>query len=245
VGGENGSGGTNENQPLQVEVDPKYKGLPEAEAIARTIQSRYDKLNVDFIQAQKDLQAASVYKGLLSDLYQNEDALYAFLAERKPDLIGNRDIKSEMTKKLAAKFGEGFKPTLSREDAEKDDVGGKDWLYYQEVDNLKTELLKGNGQYAKYKNLQEFKATLEAEAKAEDERIEQEISQVKTELKMSDAEVEWTRDWAGKLSFKNLTEIARFLRRFKNTPSMGSIPGSANVGPAVSKTRQEFVNSLK
>lgn len=232
-----------EVNPIQVEIDPRYKGLPEADAIARTIQSKYDKLNMDFINAQKELQASSVYKEILADLYEKEDALYAFLNERKPELINSRDIKTELKKALTTKFGEGFKPTRSRDEAEREDPGGTDWLYYKELDKLTAELTSGSGSYAKHKSLKEFRDTIKAQREAEDREIEQEISQAKQKYQMPDAEVDWTRKWSATLKFADLVEIARFLRRFQNSPAMASIPGSNGV--AVSQSRKEFLETLK
>lgn len=235
-------GSTEGSQPLQVEVDPKYAGMPEAEGIARTIQSKYDKLNVDYLQAQKDVQTNSVYKEILTDLYESDDALYALLSERKPELISNRDVKTEVTTRLVAKFGEGFEPELSRDEAERKDPGGKDWLYYQELDKIRAEVT-GAGSYAKHKTLKEYREATKAERDAEDAKVELEVTQTKEKLKMSDGEVDWTRKWAASLNFENLTQMARFIRKFKNAPTMGNIPGSQTV--AMSKTRQEFLDSLK
>lgn len=233
-----------DGQPIQVEIDPRYKGLPEAEAIARTVQSKYDKLNVDFINTQKELQSVGIYKDILADLYESDDAFMAFLTERKPELIQSRDIKTELTKALASKFGEGFKPELSRDEAERNDPGGKDWLYYRELDRVTNELLNGNGKsYSKHQSLKDFRAARKAEIDAENAKIEEEIQQTKEQLKMSDAEVEWNRKWSAVLKFKDLVEISRFLRKFQNTPAMGKMPGSS--GEAMSRTRQDFLNSLK
>jgi len=230
------------DQTSQVDVDPKYAGLPEAEAIARTIQSRYDKLNIDYLQAMKDVQAGTTYKEILSDLYESDDALYAFLNERKPDLISNRDIKSEVTKRLVDKFGEGFEPELNRDEAERKDPGGKDWLYYQELDKIRSDVTN-SGTYSKHMTLKEFRDARKSEIETENATIESEIITAKEELKMSDTEVEWNRKWAADLKFSEVVQISRFLRKFQNAPTMGNIPGSEEVGQ--SKSRTEFVDSLK
>jgi len=235
-------GSTEGNQPLQVEVDPKYAGLPGAEGIARTIQSKYDKLNMDYLKAQKELQTNSVYKEVLSDLYENEDALYAFLNERKPELVANRDIKTEVTKRLTAKGYEGYEPQLNRDEAERKDPGGKDWLYYREMDNITKEVL-GAGAYSKHKTLKEFRDARLNEVKVDNAKIEAEIAETKNLLKMSDAEVDWNRNWVTNLKFQDIVKISRYLRTFKNSPTMGNIPGGPSVG--MSKERKEFLDSLK
>ena len=236
-------GSTEGNQPLQVEVDPKYAGLPEAEAIARTIQSKYDKLNIDFLQAQKEVQVNSGYKEVLSDLYDNDDALYAFLNERKPELIKTRDIKNEITKHITEKFGEGYEPELSREEAERKDPGGKDWLYYQELDTIKKKVL-GTESYSKHQSLKEFREARAAEMEKENTSIEAEIVEAKDKYKMTDGEVEWTRKWSASIKFADLVRMSRFLRKFQNAPAMGNIPGDSS-NTAMSKTRKEFLDSLK
>ncbi len=233
---------TEEPTPYQVEVDPKYAGLPEAEGIARTIQSKYDKLNIDYLNAQKELQSASKYKEVVNDLYESDDALYALLNERKPELISNRDVKSEVTKRLTEKFGEGFKPELSRDEAERQDPGGQDWLYYQELDKVKTDIT-GSGQYAKHKTLQEFRDAQKAESDKADALIEDEVRDTQTKLKMSVGEVEWNRKWAATLKFEDIVNLSRFVRRFKNAPTMANIPGSQVLSQ--SKGRQQLIDSLK
>lgn len=231
-----------EDKPSQVEVDPRYSGLPEAEAIARTIQSKYDKLNMDYQNAVKEVQVNSTYKELLSDLYDNDDALYAFLSERKPELISSRDVKSEVTKRITEKFGEGFEPELSRDEAERKDPGGKDWLYYQELDKIKADIT-GSSSYAKHKSFKEFREARKAEMETENATIEAEIVEAKEKLKMSDSEIEWNRNWAANLKFAEIVRISRFLRKFQNAPTMGNIPGGKVVSQ--SKNRQQFVESLK
>jgi len=229
-------------QTSQVGVDPKYAGLPEAEAIARTIQSKYDKLNVDYIQAMKDVQTGTTYKEILNDLYESDDALYAFLNERKPDLISNRDVKSEVTKRLTDKFGEKFEPELSRDEAERKDPGGKDWLYYQELDKIRSDVTNSDS-YSKHMTLKEFRESRKSEIETENATIESEIVAAQEKLKMSDTEVEWNRKWAADLKFSEIVQISRFLRKFQNAPTMGNIPGSEQAGQ--SKSRTEFVDSLK
>ena len=243
VGSEESPGSTEGVQPLQVEVDTKYAGLPGAEGIARTIQGKYDLLNIDFIQAQKDLQEGSVYKEIMTDLYESDDAFYAFLQERKPELINTRDIKGEITKHITEKFGEGFQPELSRDEAEQKDPGGKDWLYYQELDSIKQKAT-GTNSYSKHQSLKEFRETRAAEMKKENALIEAEIVDAKTKYKMSDGEVEWNRNWAASLKYADIVRISRFLRKFQNAPAMANIPGdSTNTG--MSKERKEFRDSMR
>ena len=229
-------------QPLQVEIDPRFKDLPEKDALIRTFQSKYDILNADFIKTQKEFQTVAIYKDILADLYDSDDALYAFLNERKPELISSRDIKTEVTKRLTAKGYEGYEPQLSRDEAERKDPGGKDWQFYKELDKITAEVT-GAGSYAKHKNLKEFRDLRKAEIDSNNAVYEQEIAETKEKLKMSDAEVEWTRKWTEKAKFSELVSILRFIRTFKNAPVMSNIPGSQ--GPVLSQDRQQFLKSLQ
>ncbi len=242
VGSEETPGSTEGEQPLQVEVDPKYAGLPEAEGIARTIQSKYDLLNIDYIQAQKDVQTNLGYKEILSDLYESDDAFYAFLNERKPELINTRDVKGEITKHITEKFGEGFQPELSRDESEQKDPGGKDWLYYQELDKVRNSL--NTNSYSKHQSLKEFREARQSDIAKENALIEAEITEVTTKLKMSQTEVDWNRKWSTTLKFGDLVRISRFLRKFQNAPAMANIPGDTNI-PAISKSRKDFQDSIR
>ena len=245
VAGQQNAGSTQENQgqPISIEIDPKYSGLPQAEAIARTIQSKYDKLNVDFQREVKLSQENSVYKEIINDLYTNEDALLALLTEVKPDLISQKDINAEIKKRIVTEFGEGFEPTLSRDEAERKDPGGKDFRYYKKLDSLWNELSQTGSNYPKHKSLKEFRQAQVEHLKAEELKVEAEIQEAITKHNMQEPEVDWMRKWLGNLTFSEGVTIARFLRKFKNTPSMGNIPGSQSV--VMSNSRAEFLKSIK
>ena len=245
VAGQQNAGSTQENQgqPISIEIDPKYSGLPQAEAIARTIQSKYDKLNVDFQREVKLSQENSVYKEIINDLYTNEDALLALLTEVKPDLISQKDINAEIKKRIVTEFGEGFEPALSRDEAERKDPGGKDFRYYKKLDSLWNELSQTGSNYPKHKSLKEFRQAQIEHLKAEELKVEAEIQEAITKHNMQEPEVDWMRKWLGNLTFSEGVTIARFLRKFKNAPSMGNIPGSQSV--VMSNSRAEFLKSIK
>jgi len=245
VGGQTNAGSIEQksDQPLSIEIDQKYQGLPEAEAIARTIQSKYDKLNMDYLAEVKRSQENLIYKEILNDLYTDENALLAFLSERKPELIQTRNIDTEIKKRIAAEFGEGYEPQLSRDEAERKDPGGVDFRYYKKLDSLWNELSQNGNGYSKYKTLKEFRQSQIDSLKAKEAEIEAEIQEAITKFNMQQSEVDWTRKWAANLKFSEIVNIARFLRKFKNAPSMGNIPGGETV--TMSNTRAEFLKSLK
>ena len=245
VGGQTNQGSTEKplEQPISIEIDPKYQGLPEAEAIARTIQSKYDRLNMDFQAEVKRSQENSVYKDIINDLYTKEEALLALLSEVKPELVGNRDVNAEIKKRIVAEFGEGYEPKMSRDEAERKDPGGVDFRYYKKVDILWDELSKSGNSYSKHKSLQEFRKAQIEQMKADELTVEAEIQEAINKFQMSEAEVEWNRKWASSLKFPEIVQITRFLRKFKNSPSMANIPGGQSV--TMSKARQELLNSIK
>lgn len=245
VGGQQAAGSTEENpdQSIRIEIDPKYKGLPEAEAIARTIQSRYDKLNVDFQNEVKRSQENLAYKEILNDLYTDEEAFNAFLAERKPELVQQKNVDAEIKKRIVEEFGQGFEPRLSRDEAERKDPGGVDFRYYKKLDSLWNELSQNGSNYPKFKTLKDFRESQIAAMKAREAEVEAEIQEAITKFNMQEPEVEWNRKWAANLKFSEIVTITRFLRKFKNAPSMGNIPGGESV--TMSNSRAEFLKSLK
>lgn len=245
VGGQQNQGSIegSQDQPIRIEIDPKYQGLPEAEAIARTIQSKYDKLNMDYLSEVKRSQENLTYKEILNDLYTDEDALLAFISERKPELIQTRNVDAEIKKRIVSEFGEGFEPKLSRDEAERKDPGGVDFRYYKKLDSLWNELSQNGSGYSKYKTLKEFRESQANSLKAKEAEVEAEIQEAITKFNMQEPEVDWTRKWAANLKFSEIVTIARFLRKFKNAPSMSNIPGGETV--TMSSTRADFLKSLK
>lgn len=245
VGGQANAGSIEgkSDQPLSIEIDQKYQGLPEAEAIARTIQSKYDKLNMDYLAEVKRSQENLTYKEILNDLYTDEDALLAFISERKPELIQSRSVDAEIKKRIVAEFGEGYEPKLSRDEAERKDPGGVDFRYYKKLDSLWNELSQNGSGYSKHKTLKEFRESQIQSLKAKEAEVEAEIQEAITKFGMQKPEVEWTQKWAANLKFSEIVSIARFIRKFKNAPSMGNIPGGESV--TMSNNRAEFLNRLK
>lgn len=229
---------------ITVEIDDRFKHLPEAEAVARSIQSRYDKLYNDYQPLVAQMEEYKPLIEILDDLLDNDDAFYAFVNERKPELIQQKDIGVELKKQLTKEFGEGFKPSLTREQADIEDPGGKDWRYYRKLDDLYSELKQGSA-YTKTASLKAYRQKKEALAKAEEERFQQQVEKAKVDLKMTDEEVERVSKWGQSLDFAKLTKLLRFVSKFPTTKAAAQISKSTGSGTPSSTARQQFLDSIK
>lgn len=229
---------------ITVEIDDRFKHLPEAEAVARSIQSRYDKLYKDYQPLVAQMEEYKPLIEILDDLLDNDDAFYAFVNERKPELIQQKDIGVELKKQLTKEFGEGFKPSLTREQADIEDPGGKDWRYYRKLDDLYSELKQGSA-YTKTASLKAYRQKKEALAKAEEERFQQQVEKAKVDLKMTDEEVERVSKWGQSLDFAKLTKLLRFVSKFPTTKAAAQISKSTGSGTPSSTARQQFLDSIK
>lgn len=229
---------------ITVEIDDRFKHLPEAEAVARSIQSRYDKLYNDYQPLVAQMEEYKPLIEILDDLLDNDEAFYAFVNERKPELIQQKDIGVELKKQLTKEFGEGFKPSLTREQADIEDPGGKDWRYYRKLDDLYSELKQGSA-YTKTASLKAYRQKKEALAKAEEERFQQQVEKAKVDLKMTDEEVERVSKWGQSLDFAKLTKLLRFVSKFPTTKAAAQISKSTGSGTPSSTARQQFLDSIK
>lgn len=229
---------------ITVEIDDRFKHLPEAEAVARSIQSRYDKLYNDYQPLVAQMEEYKPLIEILDDLLDDDDAFYAFVNERKPELIQQKDIGVELKKQLTKEFGEGFKPSLTREQADIEDPGGKDWRYYRKLDDLYSELKQGSA-YTKTASLKAYRQKKEALAKAEEERFQQQVEKAKVDLKMTDEEVERVSKWGQSLDFAKLTKLLRFVSKFPTTKAAAQISKSTGSGAPSSTARQQFLDSIK
>jgi hypothetical protein len=232
----------NNSQLNNVEVDPDFQGLPAAEAIARTMQRKHDKLFTEHQKIVQEYEKSAIFKEILNDLYESDDAFNAFISERKPELLQQRDIGESVKKRLAEKFGEGYEPEMTREEAERKGVGSKDWQFYRMQDTLWQELSKENS-YGKFKTLKEYRESLVNKRKEEDGNIQLEIDEAKRKLQASDAEVDYARKWASNLKFQDILVVTRILRKLQKAPVIGNVPGSQP--NQISPSRKDFLDSIR
>lgn len=234
--------GNDQNPQTPLDIDEQFKGLPEEEARFRTIQSRYDKLYPQHVELVNKVTEYESALEIMDDLMEDDEALYAFLNERKPELLQTKDIGTKIKETLVKEFGDGYKPELTREQAETQDPGGTDWRYYKRLDDLYTELKTGSG-YTKVASLKAYRAKKEALKREDEGRHQQQIERARVDLKMTDDEIQRTSDYWSKRSFADLTKILRYLARVQApVGNISTVQGS----PVPSSTaRSEFVNSLK
>ena len=174
-------------------------------------------------------------------MIDDEGLLYAFIREVKPDLVKPLDLGTQLKEQLQKEFGEDFKPSLTRDEAERDDPFGKDARYYMKVDSLKQKLLNEGGQ--ENLTIKEYLAKKRKAVETENAKYEMEREEVKQQFKMNDVEVKAVSDWALKLKFADLVKVHRFLRKIPSgiNPNLNSAPGSA---PGTQSERDKFLKSL-
>lgn len=241
---QSGSEPTKDPNAIQVEIDDRYKDLPESEAIARTMQSRYDRVYSDYEKLVARFEEVAPVLDIMDDLMENDEALYAFLQERKPELLQKKSDGSEIKTKLAQEFGEGYKPSLTREQADIEDPGGKDWRYYRRLDELYSET-KQNTTYGKAETLKQYRARKEAERVASDEKLQKQVDAAKINLKMSDDEVQRISTWATGLTFEQITKIYRILTKFPTNRKIANVSTVTGSPTPISTARTQFLDTLR
>lgn len=233
---------TNSDEPNnQFQIDERFKELPPEEARLRTIQSQKDSLAANYTKLMKEYEEANKISELFDQMIEDEGLLYAFIRQIKPDLVKPIDLGSQLKEQLLKEFGPDFKPTMSRDEAEREDPFGNDAKYYMKVDQLKAKLLQEGGQ--ENLTIKEYLAKKRQAQETENAKYEMEREQVKQELKMQDAEVKAVSDWALKLRFKDLVKVFRFLSKFpgKSNPNLNQVPGS---NPGVISDREKFLKDI-
>lgn len=223
----------------QFEIDPKFSHLPKEEALLRTFQSRYDKLSSVHSQLAQKVQELEKLENLFELMSKDEGLLRTFVNQLKPGLIPQKDFGEIIKEKIRQEFGEDYKPTMTRLEAERDDPGGLDWKYYKRLDQLEQELSRGNTEVAN--TIAEYLERKNKERQLEQEKLKQEVEIVKKELNVSDDEIKGTLSWYENLKLKDLIVLNRFLRKFPTTKA-GNIVTSP--GSGTQSSRQQFLSSI-
>ena len=207
----------------KVQVDPKYSNLPQIEAQLRSIQSLYDTLYPEHQKLTANLAEKETLVEILNDLLENDDAFLSLIQTRKPELLkaSSEAVIQKAKETLAKEFGEDFKPSLSKEEAEWDDPSGKDAQYWKRREELLKDVKES--QYAKTPTLQEYRKKLKEQREADNQTNLKQIDDAKKQFNMSDPEIEMTTKWAESLTFADIVKMRRFLIRFKSAP--GNPPG--------------------
>lgn len=232
---------TNNGESNQIEIDERFKELPPEEARLRTIQSQRDALTASYNKLMKEYEEKDKISGLFDQMIEDEGLLYAFIRQVKPDLVKPIDLGTQLKEQLLKEFGADFKPTMTRDEAEREDPFGKDAKYYMRVDALKQKLLNEGGQ--ENLTIKEYLAKKKQAQEAENAKYEMEREQVKQQFKMSDPEVKAVSDWALKLKFADLVKVHRFLSKFpgKSNPNLNEATGS---NPGSLSEREKFLKGV-
>ena len=221
----------------QFEIDERFKDLPKPEAVKRTYQSKFDKLQSQNEQNLRKVEEASKITTFFDELLEDDEVFEAFVAERKPELISNRNNADAMTarikKQLEEEFGD-YKPT--REEAEKD-PGGKAWLYFKKLDKLYDQMEQGS---SKVKTLKELRAERAALKKEQEEKVNRQIQEVQQQMKWDDQQLDSFKEWAQKLSIPMLAKIYNFATKTMRIPGAATVPGGATRPSA----REQFLKGL-
>lgn len=232
----NGSIDQQQVQEPVVEIDERFKNLPHAEAIARSLQSKYDKLYAEHTNTVRDIEQKLKYEQFVTELMEDDQVLEAFLNERKPELVQKKDFTSVIQEKLKTEFGD-YKPT--RDEIEVDDyLGSKAWLYNKRLDSLYTELTGKTGKTPQtIKELKEERARVKQAEEAKNDLV---FDQLKKENNWDDVQVKSFYEWAQKLSPSNLAKMYNFAKRTMRIPSATGIAGN----PQVRSSRNAFIDSI-
>jgi hypothetical protein len=224
------------------EIDPRFKDLDKSEGLIRTYQSKYDSITAEHTKLLNEHEKARKAVEFLNTLPEDENLLYAFINEVKPGLIKPKDVSVALKEALSKEFGEGFKPELSREEADREDPGGTDWRYYRKLDELYQDISKGKSG-TNVNSIKEILAEREAQRKLQDAEYQSEIETAKTKFKMSDEEVKNTVEFGSKLKFADLVRITRLLQKIPNA-KIGSVENLSGSVTSQSTNRQNFLKNI-
>lgn len=231
---------TSLSQTQEPEIDEKFKHLPPEEARYRTIQSRYDKLYNLHQQIVNQTTEYEKIVNLFDQMLEDENLLLTFVNQIKPGIIPQRDFKDLIRERVVKEFGEDYKPTLTRLEAERDDPGGKDWKYYKLLDELEKQYSQGSPQQAK--TVQEYLEQKKKQKEQEQIRMKQEYEAVKTKMKATDEELQAAIQWGQNISLEKLLIVHRYLRK---VPNKAGVSIETAPGKSIGNTqREQFLKSI-
>jgi len=212
-----------EQQMIDQSIDPKYAHLNKEEALIRTLQSKYDSTTAQFEKVKPMLEKYELLEKFVNDLYQDEQTLYAFLNEVKPELAkplqGNFETYAKT--KLTEEFGEGFEP--DQELARRGDP--THFRYFKKMEELYNEFNQGSTGRAK--SLKELRdKRIQQEEYSRQEQLK-EINSLKQKYNVDDGQVKNFISWAQNLKAENLFDMYRALSRVPNIPQTSQLSGTA------------------
>lgn len=239
---QNNNDNASKSQPEVFEIDDRYKNLPEPEGRFRTLKSKYDKLEADHTKLAGEYEFGSKAQLLIDNLVKDENLLRVFINQVKPGLLPKVDLGSSIKETLKTEFGEDFKPSLTRIEAERDDPGGKDWLYYRRLDELASKLSGNPGTEAT--SVKEYLEKVASMKESEKQKYLAHIEEVKKEFNATDEEIKGTLAWGEKLQLRDLLKLNRFLRRLPSKAPALEMASGFNPNQGVSNERSKFLKEF-
>jgi len=163
----------------QMEIDPRFANLDPQTAMLRTFQSRYDQAQEELKSLKAYQEKAKVIEDVLIQISEDDEALEAFLHQRKPELVKKPDFTSWVTNKLKSEFGEDFEFDGSKASYDPIHIA-----YSERTKELYKEYQTGNQN--KVKSLGELTQRRKAEREAQENERRQALMSFKEQNKMSD-----------------------------------------------------------
>lgn len=202
----------NVGQP--VDIDPRYANLNPQEAMLRTFQSRYDQAQADLQKYKAEADKVKLIEDILVSLNEDDEALEAFLYQRKPELVKKPDFNSWAQNKLRAEFGEEFEFDKDRASYDPSHIA-----YQKRVEQLYTEYQQGN--QSKVKSLAELRQKREEEKQAQNEALRNEYLKLQETHKLSNEQMKGFVNFISKANtdLNLLFNLWRFANRQPQIPN--------------------------
>lgn len=230
------------NRTKDIEIDPKYAHLDPIEARYRSMQSMYDRTQEIVKKLEVDKADKIKYEMFLDELMNDDDTFMAFVAERKPELLAQKE--TNLAERIAQQLQSEFKDYQPSEDELRNPIPGTNaWLYLKRSDELYNELKDKTGK--KSETLSELKQRKETLRKEEESKLQQQIAEVKTKMGWDDVQVSNFQKWANTLTPLAFAKTFEFIQRFAK-PKGTSVAGSPSTQRStISNSRQAFLQTLR
>lgn len=230
--------GEGQSEPSgEIEIDERFKDLPEVEARLRTYQSRYDKLYNEHQKLTREYTELLKVREVIDEIQSNPEALEALIRAVKPELLPQKDIAQLLEEKLQEEFGD-YKP--SRDEI---DTDPRAWLYYERMKELYNEL-KGKAN-VKAKTIQEITEDRKRKEEEMKQKLNSEIQRVKNVMKWDDDTVVKFTEWAQKLTIEALAKMFNFAIKTMRVPSVTNVSGVNSDFNKSASARDMFLNTFK
>jgi len=209
-----------QEQQQQMEIDPKFANLDQQTAMLRTFQSRYDQVQSENQKLKADYEKAKMVEDILVQISEDDEALEAFLYQRKPELVKKPDFNSWAIEKLKSEFGEDFEF-----DGSKANYDPLHIAYLERNKELYKEYQSGNQN--KVKSLGELTQRRKAEKEAQENERRQTLMSFKEQNKMSDEQFKGFVNFLGKAN----EDVSLLYNLYRVATKQVNIPNSTSFMP--------------